>query len=276
MVMVVVAGLLAAAVACRAAQADGGGAGSSTIVTVRAAEFELAIALGTCEAVAAYHAADGRVRTGRPVPLLSLYNRVSDGHAVNLSPCESVKVLEHGRAPQLRVQAAYGYGFVDVLLQPTAHALDFRIISLSGWHADPVEKHLEFGEFWNGILTNATAPVIMGRLQGPRGLPGTGEISAGFMTLSPRSYFRYIFYAEAGDALSFGFAGPTSAAVAALWAGVAHEHAISVLSATNRFNTYDLLYSLCLLSADHLDSCAFSTIAHARLPLVGAGTFGRT
>ena len=47
----------------------------------------------------------------------------------------------------------------------------------------------------------------MGKLQGPRATPGpraqSGAPSAGFMTLSRRGYYKYIFYAEAGDAVAF-------------------------------------------------------------------------
>ena len=222
------------------ASGDDGGSTSPSAAVIRAPGFKLSIALDTCQAVATY-TGDGsrqRSRAGTPVPLLSLYNRVADGRPVNLSPCERAEIIGRSSPLRLRLHAAYGYGSVDVSLQPSSSALAFRLENTSGWHADPVERHLAFGEFWSGILANTTAPVIMGRLQGPRGVPGTGEISAGFMTLSPRSYFRYLFYAEAGDQLAFGFAGPSSSDVAALWTGVAHEHGIAVLSAANRFNTF--------------------------------------
>eukprot|EP01047_Picozoa_sp_COSAG01_P135968 COSAG01_NODE_66297_length_270_cov_1.263158_1_plen_76_part_10 len=76
----------------------------------------------------------------------------------------------------------------------------------------------------------------MGRLQGPRGIPGTGEISAGFMTISPRSYFRYIFNVQEQDELAFGFAASSSADVAQLWTRVASARSIPVLNNANRFN----------------------------------------
>lgn len=76
-----------------------------------------------------------------------------------------------------------------------------------------------------------------GRLQGPRGNPGTGEISAGFMTISTRSYYRFIFYAVEGDELSFGFAGPSSRDVAGLWMAVGRERGIGVTDHSNRFNS---------------------------------------
>jgi hypothetical protein len=218
---------------------------SMAVITVAAPRFELSIVPRTCEAVATF-TGSGRRRIGVPVPLLSMYNRVADGLPTNLSPCERVEIIANSSADtgayvvglRLRVFAAHGYGSVTILLQPTASALTFRVENLTGWHADPVERHLAFGQFWGGILANATAPIMMGRLQGPRGVPGTGEISAGFMTLSSRSYFRYIFYAEPGDQLAFGFAGPGSSDVAALWMGVAREHEIAVLDSANRFNTY--------------------------------------
>ena len=58
---------------------------------------------------------------------------------------------------------------------------------------------------------------MMGKLQGPRGVPGTGTPSAGFMTVSRSGYYRWIIDATVGDELAFGVAGPTSLDVAAMW-----------------------------------------------------------
>jgi beta-glucanase (GH16 family) len=202
--------------------------------------WKLHVSSCTCLATAAaYDGSTGVWRTGVPVPLLQFYNRVSDARPENLSPCTSVEEISSPTRHLLRVHASYDAGSINLSVTSTGDALFFRVHSLGGWiGADPIEKHLAFGEFWSGILCNATAPIVMGRLQGPRGIPGTGEISAGFMTISPRSYFRYIFNVQEQDELAFGFAASSSADVAQLWTRVASARSIPVLNNANRFNTY--------------------------------------
>ena len=56
--------------------------------------------------------------------------------------------------------------------------------------------------------------------QGPRGIPGSGSLSAGFVTVTANTYYRWIFDADERDELAFGFAGPSSPDVAALWTKV--------------------------------------------------------
>ena len=262
-------GLVAAAAAAAAVAPSVTVSSTDTIVLVGGGAlgsartpWELNVSRSSCLATAAWAGpgGGGMRRVGSPVPLLSLYNRVADSRRTNLSPCVQVELLqapgggggseEPGEnsisaalpvpTTRLRVHAEHGAGSIDVELRQQAGALFFRLASLDSWSgADPVERHVAYGEFWHGILSNTTgAPVTMGRLQGPRGTPGTGEISAGFMTLSPRTYFRYVFYAEAGDELAFGFAGPASADVAALWIGVAAARNVPVLKNNNRFNSY--------------------------------------
>jgi hypothetical protein len=116
------------------------------------------------------------------------------------------------------------------------------LVSLTGWKGDPIERHLQFGEFWTGIIDTSSsssttsgtsasirggqhplattqegiinsgsdvsggATLIMGKLQGPRAAPGTNAPSAGFMSITKNSYYKWILYAEEGDELAFGFA----------------------------------------------------------------------
>jgi hypothetical protein len=105
---------------------------------------------------------------------------------------------------------------------------------MSSWKADPKQRHLAFGEFWDGILSNATAPMIMGKVQGPRGIPGSGVLSAGFVTITENVYYRWVFDAQFGDEVAFGFAGPASADVAAFWQQVGRERGLLSDNA-NRF-----------------------------------------
>eukprot|EP00937_MAST-01D_sp_MAST-1D-sp2_P002385 g2385.t1 len=196
---------------------------------MRARHFVLAIDGASCNATMRWKSGtglllpEGAPTTGTPTPLLSLYNRVSDNRATNMDACTSVSVVaapassDRNRSGSdggndevlLRVSAAHGYGYVDVAaaVAPGGAFVTFTARALGSWTADPTEKHLAYGEWWAGLLDNASAPIVMGRLQGPRATPGPaalgGAPSAGFLTLSRRGYYRYVFYAEQGDALAF-------------------------------------------------------------------------
>jgi hypothetical protein len=50
------------------------------------------------------------------------------------------------------VTAAHGAGSVDISVRAHAEHLLFEVADVSGWTgADPVERHLAFGEFWSGM-----------------------------------------------------------------------------------------------------------------------------
>ena len=52
----------------------------------------------------------------------------------------------------LRVTAAHGAGTVDIAVETRSTHLIFEVVDLSGWTgADPIERHLAFGEFWTGV-----------------------------------------------------------------------------------------------------------------------------
>jgi hypothetical protein len=112
----------------------------------------------------------------------------------------------------------------------------FTVGDTSEWHADPVEKHLAFGEFWTGVIDPTKAPLVMGKLQGAVALPQTGEASSGYVTVSSRSYYRYIFYAQPGDTVVFGWVG-SPGRPASVWQAVATDMAIAPPSA-NRHHTW--------------------------------------
>lgn len=161
-------------------------------------------------------------QTSSGVPFVSLYNAPADSNAHNFDPCVSAALLPDGRS--IRIGAANGYGTVDFATGvSSAGHLYFRVQNMSSWNADPAERHIQFGEFWTGILNNVTAPVMMGKVQGPRGIPGSGTLSAGFVTVTENAYYRWVFDATEGDELAFSFAGPSSADVAAFWQQVGRE-----------------------------------------------------
>lgn len=122
-----------------------------------------------------------------------------------------------------------------------------------------MEKHLAFGEFWQGGLLSNTVDIdggdggdqplplpaspspalVMGKLQGPRANPGTTGASAGFMTITKNAYYKWIFYATVGDEVAFGIARGDalagSLAVSKLWRSVAAERGLLDLEKPNRF-----------------------------------------
>ena len=165
---------------------------------IRTPTFSLTINEHDCTANATFEG-----RRGVLVPLVSLYNQPTDNHVLDLEPCTSVSVLATIMVPMvpgtaaaaslaspllLRVIAAHGYGHVDLAVtpstQPTGHVY-FKVADVSGWSVEPTDRHIQFGEYWRGTLANGLEPpLMMGKLQGPRGAPGTGVASAGFMSVS--------------------------------------------------------------------------------------------
>ena len=120
-------------------------------IMLRARSFTLAVHESTC--MATLHDEANGVSSS-PVPFLSLYNRVADARAVNLDPCVSVSVARlHTGRDVLRVQAAHGYGSVDIAWNssggsasgsPLVSHISFRLESIAAWHADPVERYNDF------------------------------------------------------------------------------------------------------------------------------------
>ena len=100
--------------------------------------------------------------------------------AVRASPREIDRRVIHHTTPlgdtlplsssRLRVNAKHGYGAVDIDVELHESHIIFSLAKLSTWSVPPSQRHLRFGLFWSGILTNATSPVIMGKIQGPMGV----------------------------------------------------------------------------------------------------------
>ena len=153
--------------------------------------------------------ASARDKGHAAVPFAELYNEPSDNRALNMEACANATLASPGT---LRLGAANGYGFVDVAVFAAAANpwLSFRVASTAAWRVSA--KHIRFGALWSGVIneTAAATPLVMGRLQGPRGLLPNGHVgpSAGYVTVSRRSCYRYIFNAQPGDELGFVF-GPT-------------------------------------------------------------------
>ena len=139
--------------------------GDDAPITLATPRFNISIAPSSCLATSSYRGPDGTLLTSSPVPFLSFYNRVSDARDQNLEGCVSVA---RAGSDVLRVKAAHGAGSVDISVSAQPEHLLFTVADLSGWSgADPVEKHLAFGEFWQGMpgMDNATSPPVMGKLQ---------------------------------------------------------------------------------------------------------------
>lgn len=175
--------------------------------------------------------------------------RVSDALPQNLETCAGVTVLAESNPTSgvLDVHAAHGYGTVRLsytvknsspFAAPSASTFRvfFVVTNTSQWTADPVEKHLAFGQFWTGLIEADKAPTVMGKVQGAVALPLTNEATSGFVTISSRSYFRYIFYAEPNDELAFGWVDAPGRPEQ-LWQAVASDKGIAPPS-SNRHHTW--------------------------------------
>ena len=146
--------------------------------------------------------------TSEAVPFALLYNRVEDAHAVDFEACSSaVRVGDSA----LQLNARHGYGSLQIAYEERSTHVIFVIREMSHWRADPEQKHVRFGHFWQGILHNTTAPLVMGRLQGALGLRGLSgpqseeAPSAGFLTISPGTLFDTVYFAKVGARLGFTF-----------------------------------------------------------------------
>ena len=185
----------------------------------------------------------GQPRTGSLVPLAMLYNRVSDSQEVNMDACVSATIVETPRGSTssssptnastnstvtaITLAAAHGYGSVEITISssPLLPYLVFTVVKVEHWLVE--EKILAFGTFWDGLGLDDTTltQMVMGKLQGPRSLNGLSAAvaktaenrgsnvntapsppSAGFLTLSSGSYYRYIFNTTVGDAVGFVYA----------------------------------------------------------------------
>eukprot|EP01048_Picozoa_sp_COSAG05_P020184 COSAG05_NODE_3364_length_2113_cov_2.916584_1_plen_568_part_10 len=190
------------------------------VFTIVSTRFTLTISTSTCTTVATVGG-----HSSSTVPFLALYNPPAADQAHNFEPCVSAELLGDRRT--IRVVAAHDLGHIDIAYNVSiAGHVYFTLKNISNWLADPDERHLQFGTFWAGLLDNSTAPVIMGKVQGPRGIPGTGTFSAGFVTVTENAYYRWIFGATVGDEVAFSFAGPSSFSVAQFWQGVGAERGL--------------------------------------------------
>ena len=165
-----------------------------------------------------------------------LYNKVTDGRRKNLQACVAAALVPGNGtgAVHIRITAANGYGSVDLAVTRVGPGLEFGLAALDRWKVTAASNRIvAFAELWAGLIDDrSTAPLIMGKLQGPRGLRGlppptpsmssasvTPSLSAGFLTLSSRGYYRYLFGCSEGDTVGFVL-GPTDK-IDADWLAVA-------------------------------------------------------
>ena len=215
-------------------------------ILIQAADFSLSLS-ESCTATATVRATPQQIaQIGSAVPFVRLYNRVNDTHDIDLEPCVSLSLLSGNSTNGiLRVDAAHAYGTIDFSFTVSAaspNVVVFTLEKLSDWNADAVEKNIEFGEFWQGLnLTNATTPIVMGKLQGPRSIPvqkGTATPTAGFIALTSNTYYKWMIRAREGDALGFSIvkSGSSSTDIARrTWMSAGEERGI-LKDNSNRLN----------------------------------------
>ncbi len=206
--------------------------------------FTLSISADTCTAVTSLKFETSANRTSTPVPLISLYNKISDARANDWGACTKVQSPSPGL---LDVYAAHDYGHVRLQYTVASDYIVWTVKSTADWHADPVERHIAFGEFWSGILPscvptsgNCTSPTVMGKLQGPRSFGGLNTAkgmlpSAGFVSITNHSYYKYIFYAAEGDAVGLTIA--PSERVAKVWMAIGRASGV-LYDNPNRFKSW--------------------------------------
>ena len=163
----------AAGVAGLALAGAGPGAGDAGTIDIVTSQFTIHVDKRTCLATTVWAnpcaggpgaggaspPTCGAAKTSAAVPFLSLYNKVADAHDANMEPCTTAEELgalsvpratanhQAGATRTIRVSAAHGYGTVDILVEVSAAGhVYFKVASLAKWSADPVERHLEFGE----------------------------------------------------------------------------------------------------------------------------------
>jgi hypothetical protein len=194
-------------------------------IIINASSFSIALDGATCTA--------RLLDSGTPVPFMSLYNKVADSRPRNFEPCVSARQLRPGL---LRVTAANGYGTVDVSYSACeaggkGASILFGVSDASDWLVPAADRHLMFGEFFTGVLDNRTShPLVMGRLQGPWGIPSVSPapMSAGFITIGATSYYNAVLNVTASDAPLLGFTIAPTAAVPSVWTAVAKQQGIEV------------------------------------------------
>ena len=101
------------------------------------------------------------------------------------------------------------------------------MFNTTDWHGDPVERHLQFGEFWGGIRDPSATEIVMGKLSGRRAVPTTSSPSAGYVTVTKNTCYKWIFNAEPGDELALAFASQGPVAAAATWGVVGAQRGIT-------------------------------------------------
>jgi hypothetical protein len=214
--------------------------------------FTLNISPGACTVTTTLKF-DAPVKVSAAVPLLSLYNRVEDSHAEDWAPCTKVEAPP-GQCPAsgcasvgvLDIHAAAGYGYITLHYNATQSSIVWTVHSTSNWHGDSVERHIMFPEFWLGILEscvptdgNCTSPTVMGKLQGPRGFgtdPGSTTLpSAGFVSITNHSFYKYMFYAVEGDAVGMTIA--PSADIGHIWMDIGRNAGV-LFDNENRFKSW--------------------------------------
>ena len=211
-------------------------------INIETSLFTLSISADTCTVVTSLKFETAGIRTSTPVPLLSLYNKISDARASDWDACTKVRSPSAGL---LDIYAAHEYGHIRMQYTVASEYIVWSINSTADWHGDPIERHIEFGEFWSGILPsciptsgNCTSPTVMGKLQGPRSIGGVSTTippSAGFVSITNHSYYKYVFYAAEHDAVGVTIA--PSERVAKVWMEVGRASGV-LYDNPNRFKSW--------------------------------------
>jgi hypothetical protein len=220
---------------------------AAEVLSVHAGQFSLSI-YANCSAVATH------LRTGaRSDPangLIKMYNRVSDSHLSNWDSCVGASLLAPG---VVRVDAAHDYGSVDIGVSSaegstpsSAGWVTFTLLNISSWHADNLQKHVQFGTLCpmdlcpDGQYPSSAVPSThgqttdSGKFQGFRGYQD-GDSSGWFTISSEWQFWTTMLFAQPGWKLAYTIA-PTEK-LSSLEADIRKAEGIPPLSA-NRALTW--------------------------------------
>jgi hypothetical protein len=181
---------------------------------------------------------------GEAEPFVSAFNKVAEAQPTNMGACTSLTfaagthTVLPGDSAVVKIGLARSGGSITLKCEVFEKYITFQVTSIDDWTAVTDERHLMFGEYWQGLLDNSTAPVVMGKLQGPRGIPSTGATSSGFITISNNTYYKYAWFVDTSTKLAFTFAGPSSKDVASVWQAVGRAEGIEQKRNDNRYLTW--------------------------------------
>ena len=186
---------------------------TAPVLSVSTTSFTLDI-FGNCSAIAT----NERTRAAsKPNNLLTSYNRVADNYFTDWGSCVGASLVAPG---VVRVTTAHSGGTIDIGVSGTQGAtshegwVTFEVRNISGWHADPMQKHIGFGslcpvdlctgdgQYPSGAAPTAQGQTTVGKFQGFRGHED-GDSSGWFTVSSEWQFWTTMLFVKPGMKLAY-------------------------------------------------------------------------